>query len=188
MKAIRFVSFLLALPAVFLAAAATAGHGERTVQVYKFGERDGELTTIRLDSEIMGFHVNELADDESRVVTTEDGQVVTLTRNGDSLNIAVDGQSHDVPLMPADLPHGDHGMRIVKKMIHPGEGLTILSDEPLDEATQETIRGALSAAGIDKEVNFGSHDVDIDIDASHDVHGWQGMDGHKRIVIRKSPD
>lgn len=189
MTTIRYLPLTTAVALSLFAAAATAESSGQTVEVYKFGTDAGE-TTVKLDSDVMGFHLHELADGDSRVVTTEAGQVVSLTRSGATLNIAVDGNDFDVPFRPAGLPGVATGERTVKKIVVAKDsdahsGLMILSGEPIDAATRDTIRAALSAAGIDQPVHFADGDVDIEIEATHELHDTHDGEERKHIVIKK---
>jgi len=109
----------------------------------------------------LDFLPSELPEGESRTVTNTAGDAMQMTkRDGDVVIIAADGSETVLPAMPA--PHEGHTwveegageMEVEVIMGESSDGLFISSAEPLDEATRETIRSALQAAGITRKVEF----------------------------------
>ena len=97
----------------------------------------------------------------SRAVTNTAGETMQMTkRSGEVVIIANDGSETVLPAMPApDEGHtwvekGAGEMEVEVIMGQSSDGLFISSAEPLDEATRETIRSALQAAGITRKVEF----------------------------------
>lgn len=165
---------------LFGVAACAASAGESNVEVLKLATAGGPEHTIRLDSSELGFDLHALMDGESRTVTTADGQVVTLTRSGDTLALAVDGESFELP-MPGD-PQADarHVVKVVRMDdAREDDALLIVTGATLDEATRAQIRSALQVSGVNQAVRFidGAHDIDIRIGQAAGDTGT-----HKRIV------
>ena len=152
---------------VALLAAGAAHAGERSHEVYElaFDGRDGPVE-LRLDSDVLGFSLHEMADGESRSVVLDDGRTVVVSRRAEKVAIEVAGERFEIPTV--ERGHPVHG--------HPfdADGLTILSREPLDEATRAQIRSALISAGVDDEVRFHTPPF---------RHG-----GPRELIIRKEID
>lgn len=190
-KIVLAVASAAALAAA-LAPGAFAGEEAHTVQMFKFATDGGQTRQVRLDSDEMGFMPQDLADGETRTVTTGDGQVVNLTRNGDSLSIGLDGETFEVPL-GMHLDGAPHGHRVVKMVGHDGaapdaDSLLIVSGETLDERTRQLIRSALESSGIDKDVRFVDGDFDIKVDVDVDDDGQHTKIVHKRVVKQRVTD
>ena len=145
-KHLTAVAVLLAMTG-----AAWAGAGKVMVLAH---EDDGERVEVKLDSEAMGFWLDELVDGETRSIVTEAGQNVSLTRKGDTVQLDVDGAAFEVPLRHdvdvqthvltgdhSDTSHADHDILIVM----PGD---------VDESKKQLIIDSLRAAGIDDDVRF----------------------------------
>ncbi len=142
---------------------------------------------VDLDSQEMGFTMDELEDGESRSFVDADGRNILLSRQGGKLVINVDGREIDLPGVPdAPLPpEFEHNMAASESMHHafviaseiagggdlmdvPDMGLTVIAGRELDDATQQSIRDALKNAGVTDDVRF-----------------IQPRKGHQQIVIRK---
>lgn len=145
----------------------------------------------------LDFLPSELAEGESRTVANTAGETMQMTRrNGELVIIAEDGSETVLPALPT--PPADHswvekdGNEIEVEVVM-GEsvpGLFISSAQPLDQATRDTIRNALKAAGITQPVEFmepGMRKVFIQEDSE------EGPAGEVRImkkvqVIQESSD
>jgi hypothetical protein len=109
----------------------------------------------------LDFLPSELPEGESRTVTNTAGDTMQMTkRGGEVVIIANDGSETVLPAMPAPregntwVEEGAGEMEVEVIMGQSSDGLFISSAEPLDEATRETIRSALQAAGITRKVEF----------------------------------
>lgn len=161
-----------ALLTVVVVGLANAGERSQEVLELAFAGSEGTID-VRLDSDAMGFRLQDLAEGESRTIVTDAGQTVTLTRSGAVIALEVEGERFELPAQPRRLQGGPG------PWVDGQEGLVILSVEPLDEVRQQTIRAALEAAGINETVRFharpaGSEDEhiviihkDIDADGEH---------------------
>lgn len=177
-------SLCTALGLTLLLAAAHAGDSTRHILELEFDGRQGPVE-VRLDSETMGFGLHELVPGEPRTIVTDDGRTLTLTREGSNIALEVDGERFEIPAP------GHHPRHAEKLQLHlmQGDGLLILSREPLDAVTRETIRTALSAAGVTETVRFhaspegagGQHEVRIHEEIEADGVG-------ERVIVRKRID
>ena len=120
--------------------------------------------------------LDNLAVGESRTLTGESGEEVTVTRTADGMQFEVEGETINVPEMSGMGDHGKHMVFVSKEgahdmeaedidvrvighgsgmmQAHHSEGVTIISAEPLDESTKDSIRSVLISAGNDDEVIF----------------------------------
>ncbi len=175
---------VLLILAITLAAAATAGV---EVQVLKF-EFDGEAgpVGVELNSETMGFTLDELQPGETRSTTSEDGTPVTLTRNDETIALQVAGQLFEIPASHGPM-HGAHEMGSHKVMMaHMDDGLMIIGSG-LDETRQATIRDALAAAGITGEIHFVSPGLSMEggeMIVEKEIYG-DGENIEKKVIIKR---
>ncbi len=179
---------LLLAAALGLATIAFAGEEMKMKVVVVEDGGDGEIR-IDLDSDDIGFNLEELQEGESRSIVDKAGRSIVVTRKADGFTFDVDGKTIDMPMLGGD--HNklvwvdedgdtDVDVHIMKNATFIGEdhmGSTmIMSADPIDEATQQVIKSALESAGHDSEVNFVTHG------AHHGaVHGGD----HQVKVIKK---
>lgn len=135
-----------------------------------------------------GEDLENLAVGESRTLSSESGNEVIVTKTESGLKFNVNGETVVMPdigqhgttmaFVNADGVHEVHGdidvevmafegdetvdVRVIRGDSHPSEGVTIISDTPLDDSVRESIRSVLISAGHDDEVRFidGSEDGD----------------------------
>jgi hypothetical protein len=176
--------------ALALGLAATAFAGEEMkmkIAVVEDGS-DGEIR-IELDSDDIGFNLDELQEGETRSLVDKSGQSILITRTAEGYTFDVDGETIDMPMLGGDHEklvwvEGDGGadvdVHVVRKAKFIGEdhmGSTmIMSAEPIDEATQQVIKSALGSAGHDGEVHFVTHNMH---------HGAKHGGEHQVKVIKK---
>lgn len=187
MKKIKLA--MLTLP--FLCAAAFAGQEtehKTAIKVIVADDGSSEPTTFEWTSDGSDARLDDMQVGETRTVTDDSGKTVVVTREDDGYNFDINGRSVKMPEFGA---HGAHMMvmsdeggsfdydmevdrehHVVMKRMHAPEGVTIISDEPLDASVQESIRSVLQSAGHDKEVTF--------IDSSAD-----GKEKHMRVIKKK---
>lgn len=182
---------LLLVMALGLSATAFSGEEMKMKIIVVEDSGDGAIR-IDLDSDDIGFSLDELQEGESRAIVDKSGQSIVVTRKADGFTFDVDGKSIDLPML-----HGDHGdmvwvdedggadidVHVMRNATFIGEdhmGSTmIMSAGPIDEATQQIIKSALESAGHDSEVHF----------VTHGAHHGAGHDGEHHVkVIRKVID
>lgn len=155
-KTMTGVAFATVLALLVSTGLGAAGQGERDISiVLDLGDKTGVLE--------LDFLPSELTEGESRTVTNTAGETLQMTRrDGQVVIIAGDGSERVLPALPG--PRDEHTwvekggaeMEVEVEMIRgeSADGLFISSSQPLDEATRETIRNALQAAGITQKVEF----------------------------------
>jgi hypothetical protein len=117
----------------------------------------GEETHFRINSDDLGFDLQEMQQGESRSIVDESGRPILITRTADGFTFNVDGKTIELP-NSSDV-HAMHGTDI--KMMHDMDDTMIISPKPIDAATQQAIRSLLESGGYDSDVNF------IDRDSAH---------------------
>lgn len=133
-------------------------------------------TRIELDSQAMGFDLHGMQVGENRSVVDKQGRNVLITREENGFRFDVDGESVTMPLLNES--HGntvwvrksadgtdDVDVHVVREMhggprrMHDGprrpmKGTRIISEQPIDAATQAEIEALLESAGHSGEVRF----------------------------------
>jgi hypothetical protein len=167
---------LAALATLMLGGAAVAADDQQPVerdmrmQIVVAGDA-GDGTTINWTSNDPDLDLHNMQVGESRSIVDDSGRSVLVTKLQDGLKFDVDGESVVVPDM------GNHGTSVAfvaadgvpgiehdfdvqvlgsgRAMASPvADGIMIITREPLDAATQESIRAVLLSAGNDDEVTF----------------------------------
>ena len=152
------------LATFLLATAAYAGEQEHHKMEIKVIADDGDGEThLTLDSDDLGFSLEDMQVGENRSITDKAGRPVLITRTDDGYSFNVDGKTIDMPAFGKHGKHGDASHVMIKKM--DGEGVMIFSGKEIDDATQQIIRTALESAG-HENVHFAGGDGD----APHGVH------------------
>ena len=123
---------------------------------------------------------------ESRSIVDDAGRAVLITREENGFKLDVDGKTIELPGMPGVGAHGTHmafvdggEMDIDVQVVSDGHfmssggpaGVTIITDEALDESTRASIEAVLQSAGRDDKVIF--------------IDGSGGSDGENVRIIRK---
>jgi hypothetical protein len=186
---IRNISLLLASFA--LAGVVLAGEETKTKMTIALVDSDshGEIR-LELDGDELGFDLHDMQEGENRSIVDKDGRNVLITREADGYKFDIDGKTIKMPLFDGE-PHGatwvsdgniddidihvmhDSTMATASSL----EGVMIVSEKPIDDATQQAIKSMLESAGHGSEVRF------IDTSVAHDgVHGIKVIE--KRVEIR----
>ncbi len=131
-----------------------------------------------------GTEVDDLEIGESKTITDDDGNEVTLTRTEDGLDIEVEGERISVLQSADDSQTEDvivrkHKTVKVIKADHEGS-VTIISSEAIDDETRARLEEVLKEAGKDGDVVF--------IDGS-ELHGHEQAGTRREVrVIRRKTD
>lgn len=172
------ISGFLATGFACLAFAVVAGEQAQTTEVFKIKTGEGAPLEFRFENEA---GLRNLADGETRTVTSTAGDVVGITRNGNQLTIiSSDGQSLEVPFVDGgdmkahtdmvDGQHEKHEVRIMHKAGDDSPHLLILSPGGLTEQEQVAIRQAIESTGINKEVQFVGGEGEGEVAIELEVH------------------
>ncbi len=120
---------------------------------------------------------------ETRSIVDESGRSILITREEEGFKFEVDGKTVMVPEIGEPGQYAtfvggpdvtaDFDVEIIADdfSMHDGNSVTIISGEPLDAATQESIKAVLQSAGRDDTVTF--------------IHGGGSTDARQVKVIRK---
>jgi len=213
MPLIKIISCITVTALVCLACTASMIAGDskekkHEVIMIKKKLSDGSTTNLEFDSDKNGAFLHDLADGESKTVSSASGDTVTVTRNGDELTINTNGENISLP-MPGDISgkqikimrfdNDTPGDIEIDLDIEMPEGISISSSRELDTATQETIQAAIANAGIQDKVHFnqGHHGIsraiflskdgemsNLDLDGA-DVQEFTTDDGKHVKIIKK---
>ena len=158
MKVIRMTALAAALLLGASALAQTKEH--KAIKIVVDADDAGNYTSLAFDSEQMGFDLSELQEGESRSFVDDKGRNVLVTRESDGFKIDVDGEIIALPAIDFAIEHGDHATAtwvgdVDVEVEHDSMalvdadsvGVMIISSDPIDASTQETIRSVLQSAG-----------------------------------------
>ena len=160
---------------VFLIAAAAVAGEEHKMKIEVAVTGDGEEhKTFEWHGD--GSEIDDLEVGESKTITDDDGNEVTMTRTEDGLEIEVEGKNIELMHMGSDIDvdvmhdtganvviHGEHDSEDVTiekhkrvKIIrsHDSDGVTIISGDAIDEETRARLEEVLKDAGTDGTVKF----------------------------------
>lgn len=192
------ISGLMSLLILLLALPAAASADEAAKRELKIaiddGTPDGQLFINLDDADSVSLHDMQVG--ESRSIVDESGRSILVTRTVEGLEMNVDGRIIDLPeLGGASTLHpaaDGETVNVEEKMIFVSRdsgvdaaGITIISGEAIDAATQDGIRALLSSAGHGSDVHF------IDRSSLHvtDGEGHAGGIHHREIrVLTKERD
>ena len=152
-----------------MAASVLAGEdAKHTMAVEVIGHDSGEEMSFFLDSDDLGFDLEELQVGETRSIVDESGKSILITRNEDGYTFNVDGQDIELPHFDDEDNGGIHwvskdgdkdiNVHVVSDVkmatLHDQNGTVIVSPKPIDESTQQAIKSVLESAGYDSDVEF----------------------------------
>ena len=128
---------------------------------------------LDFDSDDLGFDLHDMQEGENRSFIDKSGRSILVTREADGIRFDVDGKTINMPILSSEhhgavwVGDGNHedmsahvihgaampGMRIVSG-VEAMQGVTIVSEKTIDDATQQAIRSLLESAGFGDEVRF----------------------------------
>lgn len=175
----KYRTILMSMAALGLATSAFAGEEKHmSMSIAVVDDATQEEVRVDLDDATLGFRLEDMQVGENRAVVDKNGQNVLITREENGFKFDVDGKTirtplHDAPaagefdVVVMGAPHAAPAHRARPPRMPPGT--TIISGEPIDEATQQAIEELLKAAGHDADVRFidrrahgdGRHEVRI---------------------------
>lgn len=121
------------------------------------GEDGNHGKNFMINSDDLGFDLNEMQVGESRSIVDESGQTVLITRGEEGFSFNIDGET-------IELPKFEGGEHSEMHWVTAGDdsdvmsGTMIMSPKPIDDATRQAIRSLLESAGYGSEVEFIDHD------------------------------
>jgi hypothetical protein len=177
----------IAVFAVLLLLAGIASAGEEhqmNIRVVIADSDGGDEIRLNLDSDDLGFDLNEMQEGEIRSIVDESGRSILISREAEGFKFDVDGKTIEMPLFESEegvFWVGDDDVENVRVHVLSDaefvssdnfDGVTVISSQPIDEVTREGIKSLLSSSGHSGEVEF--------IDISDEPHGM-----HEVRVIEK---
>ena len=162
-------NFLLGVFLTGMAFSSLAGEDAKHVMAVEVvGDGASDTTSFFLDSDDLGFDLEEMQVGETRSIIDESGQSILITRNEDGFNFNIDGKSIDLPNFGDESTEAMHwisadgdsnvDVRVLRDVsvetIHGDTGTVILTAEPIDGTTQQAIKSLLESAGYDSDVKF----------------------------------
>ena len=165
-----------------MACSTLAGEDAKHVMAVEvIGDDTSNTTSFFLDSEDLGFELDDLQVGETRSIVDESGRSILISRNEDGFSFNIDGKVIDLPDIvnvdvdtasmhwvadDLEVEGGVHVIRDVKVETLHGDGNTVvLSPKPIDAATQQAIKSLLESSGYGSDVEF----IDHEGGASHAV-------------------
>jgi hypothetical protein len=182
----KFKQIAVLVAAASLAAAAIAGEEIRHKMAIAVIDEDGSgETRIELDGDDLGFSLHDMQEGENRSIIDKSGRTILVTREADGFRFDVDGKTirmpafdghHEGAVWMSDGDITDVDLHVMHDAgtatAHSMDGVMIISEKPVDDATRQAIKSMLESAGHGSEVRF--------------VDSESGMGGaHKVRVIEK---
>lgn len=158
----------LALASIALAGAAIAGEDTKTKLAIALVDTDshGEVR-LELDSDDLGFNLHDMQEGENRSIIDKSGRAILITREAHGYRFDIEGKTIRMPLVDGEhhgaisLSDGDVTAVNVHVMhdtsiatAHSMDGIMIISEKPIDEATRQAIKSMLASAGHGSDVRF----------------------------------
>ena len=180
----------LAVTLIIAATALAQVEEQREMNIVIAGTSSDDSTTVHwIGSDDSGFDMQGMQVGETQSIVDESGRSVLITRQEEGFRFDIDGETVLVPDMGA---HGEYltltdGSDVtadfdVEFVGNPyatptfgNTGVTIISGEPLDATTRESIKAVLQSAGRNDEVTY--------IDHSGDSHGRQIQMIRKKVEV-----
>jgi hypothetical protein len=184
-------NILLLLASFALAGVALAGEETKMKMTIALIDSDShDEIRLELDGDELGFNLHDMQEGENRSIVDKDGRNVLITREADGYTFDIDGKTIKMPLFDGKRHHAtwvsdgnaeDFDIHVMHDRTMANatslEGVMIVSEKPIDDATRQAIKSMLESAGHGSEVRF------IDTSAVYDgVHGIKVIE--KRVEIR----
>lgn len=191
-KIVTIRTFFVFLWAFLIATAALAGEQRRTQITIAVDGDDGAQKEFEWHSDSADFAIDELAIGDSKTLTNEDGNEVTVMRTENGLEFEIEGEK--IELIDIDVLHDGHEKLIVHEGHEDGNivikkhqnvkviktddtsGVTVVSTNEIDDETRKKIKEALG----DEAVLF--------IDGSELSGDEQVHEKREVRIIRKETD
>lgn len=161
-------TFVVFLWGFLIATAALAGEQRRTQITIAVDGDDGAQKEFEWHSDSTDFAIDELAIGDSKTLTNEDGNVVTVMRTENGLEFEIEGEKVELVDIDVDVDvlHDDHKKVIVHEEHEDGNiviekhqnvkviktddssGVTIVSTDEIDDETRKKIKEALGDVAV----------------------------------------
>ena len=156
-----------------LTGSAMAGDEAKMKMAVEFIGEDGtHARHFMINSDDLGFDLDEMQVGESRSIVDESGQTILVTRDQEGFSLDINGEKIELPSFEEGQPGGMHWVTdgddadvnvhvmsdINVTSVNEVSGTMIVSPKPIDAATQQAIRSVLESAGYTDDVEFIDHD------------------------------
>ncbi|MEE4246893.1 MAG: hypothetical protein V2I33_15885, partial [Kangiellaceae bacterium] len=131
---------------------------------------------IKIDNVAEAFTMPELAEGESKTITTESGNTITITKTNGKLTITTEGG--EVVTLP-----GLHDNQMVAKVLQRHTSTKVMDDSirimggNLTDEQKELIKDAILSSGVDKKIDF--------VDSGVFAFSINGADGLHNLTTTK---
>ena len=164
--------------ALFTTAAFSGDIDHHKIEVKVIADDGNGPTHLILDSEELGFNLDDMQVGENQSIVDEEGRPILISRTEDGFVFDVDGRKIEMPAFD-EQGEGRHRVKMIEVEseadVHiisggPGkhhamgphsmmakEGVMIISGKEIDVATQQVIRDALQSAGHETVHFAGGH-------------------------------
>ncbi|MEM6513516.1 MAG: hypothetical protein AAF660_10925 [Pseudomonadota bacterium] len=152
---------LLTLGLLAMTTSALTDDDTRSRMAVKIVSVDGDQpVNIAFSSDELDFDPLALQVGENRSFTDDQGRNILVSRDESGFTLDVDGRTIAIPGGLGDAATVDFDIdmdvdkQVVIKRSGGPDGITILSEETIDDATRQSIESVLRSAGYDTDVNF----------------------------------
>ncbi|MGX5201760.1 hypothetical protein [Aliikangiella sp. IMCC44632] len=151
----------------FLSQTANAANEATEVQIKVEKESTGQSkVNLVLDGSQHTFTLPQLQEEETQVITTQEGANLNATRNNDKIKIEVEGKTVDIPVFKGDMAAKLHRAKHLSR--HDINQVTVSGVE-LNDEQKEIIKQAFISAGVTKKVEFANSNLIVIKEMSDDV-------------------
>lgn len=161
---------IFSVMALFATSAFSGEKNHHKMKVEVIADDGTEPTYLVLDSDDLGFNLQDMQVGENQSIVDKEGRPVLITRNEEGYVFDIDGKQIEVPGFDgahdgnhrvkklAIAPDADIDVHVIREDVErhraleshallEKEGVMIMSGKEIDAATQQVIRDALQAAG-----------------------------------------
>lgn len=168
----QFTKMILATTALGVACVGFAGEeNKHVIAIGVNGDGVTDEVSLRINSEDLGFELDEMQIGESRSVVDESGRAVLITRSESGFSFNVDGKTIELPDFAnidgedfdwvTEDDEADLNVHVIRKpltaKLADTSATVIISPKSIDEATRKSIQSILETGGYGSDVEFIEH-------------------------------
>jgi hypothetical protein len=137
------------------------------IKIEKSNNQDS-MVELNIDGVNEKFTLPELMVGEEKLITTQSGKEVSVSRNEKGLSINIDGKDLALPGVGANLAPHIQRTTALNNIIHDS---VQISGVELDDNQKEIIKNAFKAAGVEKKIRFSKQNVMVFKTGELDLNG-----------------